>query len=385
MAMPERTFRVGILNASSSLNLVQTFNHLCGGEWTGGWAPPASIASGSAGELQSESDGFMTGTEGYVKYDVVGPTGRQGMIYVYWDNPYYGNTHFRFATNEDDVYPDCDYTIQAGSSTFGEGGTLPFVLNFSEFKAGTEEGGQITSVGDLVNWVVGPATLLGLVGIDDHPELDLELDDASSGAPPESFGTTSLGPVTLQLLTKATMAQWVGDWEDGNVMVNITDSAGHLTATIYDGSTTPPLSFTDTFVPGPGSLIGPGSAVIQNLLNAHSLTPDQLASFSQAAKTVIKQVIMKPQKASTARKSFESLVEAQPHGLRPGTSTVSKAIGALLQPQGGVAYLNNHVALTLYGAMQGGKQIYEQLEYQRLNLIGRPITSVMLGLNQIVS
>jgi hypothetical protein len=57
----------------------------------------------------------------------------------------------------------------------------------------------------------------------------------------------------------------------------------------------------------------------------------------------------------------------------------------LLQPQGGVAYLNNHVALTLYGAMQGGKQIYEQLEYQRLNLIGRPITSVMLGLNQIVS
>lgn len=394
--MPHRSFRVMIQNASSSLTLNQTFSHLCHGEWTGGWAPPPSIAPGALGGMQSESDGFMTGTEGYVKYDVVGPTGldspptaRQGMIYIYWDNPFYGYTHFRFATSSTDVPPDCDFSIPAGTSAFPGGGDLDFALNFTMYQHGVHGGGDITSLSDFVNYVVGPVSLLGLVGIDDNPELDLELDDAAS-APPESFGTASLGPVNLQLLNQATMQQWVGDWENGNVNVNISQSGRELTATIYDGTSAPPLSFTDTFVPGAGSLLGPGVGVVQNLVNAQSEDPAQRSAFSKAAKTVIGQVAKSPSQAAAAAKHFQSLVEnlktSTPLAVvQAKTRTVSTAIAELLQAQGGVAYLSNHVALRLFGTFQRGKQTGEQLQYQRLDLVGRPVTSLMLGLGEHIT
>ena len=256
LALPERSFRVVIQNNSATLTLKQSFNHLCGGVYTGGWLPPGEIDPGKSGGVQSESDGFMTGTEAYVKYDVIGPdNSRQGMIYVYWDNPWWGYTHFRWVTAKDDVFPDCDFTPPEGS-TFSNSGTVMYKLNFTLYKHGTEGGGNVTSIGDFVNYVGAPtpATLLGLVGIDKNPELDLEFDDAAM-APPESFGTASLGPKSLQLLTEATLPQWLGVWQSGTVSVSIAmaKTGAQLSASIFD-PTPPKLSFEETFSPGPGGL-----------------------------------------------------------------------------------------------------------------------------------
>jgi hypothetical protein len=97
--MPERLFRVTIRNPTQGLRLVKRgVEHLCHGVWTGEPAltPPPEIAAGATGWFQSESDGLMTGTEGWVKYDVVSGAGPEGMAYFYWDNPWFGVTFPNF-------------------------------------------------------------------------------------------------------------------------------------------------------------------------------------------------------------------------------------------------------------------------------------------------
>ena len=106
--MASRTFRVIIRNRSDEFVLSGTFNHLCNGGWTSGWAPPGVICFANPGNrdtifvcpnttgeggMQSESDWAFAGTEGYAKFDVLDPTQfneqrRVGMIYVYWNNPF---------------------------------------------------------------------------------------------------------------------------------------------------------------------------------------------------------------------------------------------------------------------------------------------------------
>jgi LGFP repeat len=181
--MPERIGRVVVRNTSGSLRLVKTFAHLCHGDWTpGGWQPPAFIEPGATGGMQSESGGVLTGTEGYAKYDVVDLAGRRhGMIYLYWDNPWVGVTHPRFATNAGDVFPDCDFDAPTDSSVFQVDTSLSFHLAPVAYRH-THGGGDVTSPGDLAAaFLAGPvggiALLFGLKGIVKDPVWEYELRD----------------------------------------------------------------------------------------------------------------------------------------------------------------------------------------------------------------
>jgi hypothetical protein len=142
--------------------------------------------------MQSESSGVLTGTEGYAKYDVIRDAdGRQGMIYVYWDNPWFGVTRPRFATNAVDVHPDCDFEVPPGQSDFF---SLDVSLSFhlAPVRYGhTHGGGDVTAPGDLAQaFALGPAlgivSLFGLKGIDKDPLWEYDLRD---GPPP--FSSTS--------------------------------------------------------------------------------------------------------------------------------------------------------------------------------------------------
>jgi hypothetical protein len=90
------------LNVESMPNtqIVLVGSGLSGGEWSSGLQPPAAL-TGMAGttsiEWQSESDGFLTGTQGWVRYYPVTPGGRapasppdEDTIFMTWDVPYDG-------------------------------------------------------------------------------------------------------------------------------------------------------------------------------------------------------------------------------------------------------------------------------------------------------
>ncbi len=103
--MPARTYDIFLRNESGS-TLTKTFDHLCHGSFTPGLAPPDSIASSQEIRLKAESDGFATGTEGYVKYSI----GGRDTVYIYWDNPFtLGVTHLKTQVSTEDIEPDCDF------------------------------------------------------------------------------------------------------------------------------------------------------------------------------------------------------------------------------------------------------------------------------------
>jgi hypothetical protein len=193
--VPERVGRVVIHNRTSNMKLVKTFAHLCHGDWTpGGWVPPDTIGPGQTGGMQSESGGVLTGAEGHAKYDVIRDAdGRQGMIYVYWDNPWFGVTHPRFATNAVDVHPDCDFQVPPGQSDFYSIDTsLSFYVAPVRY-GHTHGGADVTAPGDLAEaFALGPAlgivSLFALQGINKDPVWEYELRDG-----PAPFASTSSG------------------------------------------------------------------------------------------------------------------------------------------------------------------------------------------------
>jgi hypothetical protein len=70
---------------------------LSGGEWSAGQAPPSSISPNSQVVWQSESDGFMTGTEGSAVY--VFQANAANSVTVAWDNPYAGSNTYSAVVN----------------------------------------------------------------------------------------------------------------------------------------------------------------------------------------------------------------------------------------------------------------------------------------------
>jgi hypothetical protein len=69
-------------------------SHLDDGEW-GGVAPPVTIGPWEWACWRSVSNGFMTGTQGWVKYSMDG-TGGTIQLSLDWDVPYFflSNNHF---------------------------------------------------------------------------------------------------------------------------------------------------------------------------------------------------------------------------------------------------------------------------------------------------
>ena len=117
-----RTFKI-ILTNNSGVEITKRFEHLCHGEFTPGLDPPDSIAAGKQGVWRSESAGVLTGTEGYVKYDLSGRT-----VYIYWDNPFEPdpfsgptarkNDSLKARVSDHDIQPDCDFDKTEGDSGF---------------------------------------------------------------------------------------------------------------------------------------------------------------------------------------------------------------------------------------------------------------------------
>lgn len=100
--MAARSTAVTFVNNTQNTLLIKVSENLAHGEWSN--EPPNDIAPGAQVEWGSESNGFLTGTEGWVRYypvsantDSIGipsPAPDSATIYVYWDNPYVGSNSY---------------------------------------------------------------------------------------------------------------------------------------------------------------------------------------------------------------------------------------------------------------------------------------------------
>jgi hypothetical protein len=127
--MASRSTHVVLENQAGSFNLRRTKAELDHGIWKD--EPPLLI--GNKAEWESESDGFLTGTEGRVTYALEDVDGNGlGELALHWDNPFVGSNSY-----DESVSPKAQDATDSGFSIAHVGGggdnaTVRFVL-FSGF------------------------------------------------------------------------------------------------------------------------------------------------------------------------------------------------------------------------------------------------------------
>jgi len=106
------------------------------GEWSSGLVPPKVLAPPVTSlEWQSESDGFLTGTQGWVRYYPISPSGAKvptnvpdsETIWITWDDPYDGNNSYNSTA-------PAPYKISGGSilgSDDADNDSAVFTLTFT--------------------------------------------------------------------------------------------------------------------------------------------------------------------------------------------------------------------------------------------------------------
>ncbi len=77
-------------NNETDLAMHRTYVKLDHGVWCENDLPPETIDPHSSGTWCSESNGFMTGTEGEAIYNL----DNVGLVKVTWDNPYSGHNSY---------------------------------------------------------------------------------------------------------------------------------------------------------------------------------------------------------------------------------------------------------------------------------------------------
>ncbi|MDX1823519.1 MAG: aegerolysin family protein [Thiohalomonadales bacterium] len=88
--MASRSVQVHFNNSTDSV-LTLKKAALSHGEWSQDDSVPGSVAAGQQNvQWGSESDGFMTGTEGSATFTL----GSGGEVTLNWDNPYYGSNSY---------------------------------------------------------------------------------------------------------------------------------------------------------------------------------------------------------------------------------------------------------------------------------------------------
>ncbi|GGX14637.1 aegerolysin family protein [Aquimarina muelleri] len=120
--MSARSTTVKLQNTTSDL-IKLTDASLSHGVWSSNQYPPSTISANSDGSWMSESDGFMTGTEGTVTYQL--PNGI-GSIVITWDNPYVGSNSYSMKA------PAGFEINKSGGS--GDNAVVTFTLSVSKVK-----------------------------------------------------------------------------------------------------------------------------------------------------------------------------------------------------------------------------------------------------------
>ena len=91
--MASRSVTVVIKNATFSDDMTLLSSSLSHGEWD--VQPPAVIAPGLVAAWTSQSDGFMTGTQGKAQFRV--GNNPSSILTLNWDNPYVGSNSYNAA------------------------------------------------------------------------------------------------------------------------------------------------------------------------------------------------------------------------------------------------------------------------------------------------
>lgn len=388
--MPARIFRYQLTNSVQGHTLNLVTEHLCGGEYTpGGWRPVGVIASGATAGIQAESAGFLTGTQGWVKYRIVRDSdqAQRGLVYLYWTNPYFGVTYGKHALVGQDIVADCDEDEPGGGSSFAEAtqeNAAPSGLHLKV--TGIRKNGSPTNVdavGDAYRIPLAPIWVIGAGQIWERMELNIEL---TSSETPTLF--PGPGTRTRRLETKPMPAIVAGNWVGQNVSVSIArghrlacivdiedDTPGHafaLTTTCYFGRD----GFLRMMADAPYSL----STILANgEANESIASRGQAVTALAAVLDVVRREATPGNLRTVARaQSFRDAAVAMNVAGSPVLSAMSRAAAEALTWSDYTLQPAPGVAIQLFLELEDDQLRGYSLKYQRLNSDGSVITDQFL-------
>ena len=255
MALTTRFFRSTIVNDVQNTTLVRRDMRLCGGDWTPGWnPPPPQIPAGGQASWQSESGGLWQGTQGWVKYDVIGSAGEfRGMVYLYWTNPFWGVTRADYGLTNGDHRAACD-DEDTDDSTFGgeTDSTAGLVLSATEIRSSGVSPDRVEEylLSPHAPWLL---SVLHWGGTVERMQVVYRLTEV--GAAPASRFPPRTKASTLRLDTTPDPAHFPGTWTGEGVRVRVATTGVSQFDVRVDDEQSPALHLHETVTFGPGAEI----------------------------------------------------------------------------------------------------------------------------------
>ncbi|HZS56073.1 MAG TPA: hypothetical protein VFA65_16845 [Bryobacteraceae bacterium] len=237
--MPARLFRCEIKNSGTG-DIINVHSNLDHGDWSSGqrpWESANPIPPGQVKAFQAESNGILTGTEGFVTVvALVGDPPHAEFLKIYWDLPYFkfdsrdvgkGVTNLELHRFD----PDADQ----GSSEFINRDQTPGALTVRALTSGapTDLMDQIEGAPEvLAAGLASPiAALWGGINVPDHVFCFIDISNNGSATPdlkvPGFSNTKAVNPVPVAL-RGSTLDNWVGRWESDNITAAISQGSGGL-------------------------------------------------------------------------------------------------------------------------------------------------------------
>lgn len=248
-----RIFRYDLQNSVSGHTLLLQTQHLCGGCYTPAWEPPEQIDSGQTRGMQAESCGFMTGTEGWVKYQIRRDSAGEirGLVYLYWTNPYWGVTFGRTALATLRWTANCDEDPPAAGSGFSSDEDPPFGFTLSMESTGHNGSPtDIDNLSELYRVPLAPVFIFGAAGIWERMDVTMKL---SSSETPTLFPGPGQRTMSLETHPKRTILE--GQWSGNNVNVGVRPIwGGQYEITLADSTPGRALNVTTICSFGTGGL-----------------------------------------------------------------------------------------------------------------------------------
>jgi hypothetical protein len=338
------------------------------GDYTGSWHPPKVIKGGSRAEWRSESDGILTGTEGYLTYSIAVPdqaNGHTEFVKIHWDNPYIG-------VNSCDLSVTFDFS-GANSTDIQESHTITTNLppNLEEM-----------ADGDVEAWI--DAVLF-------PPFIFANANTAGNDAvalfeirfPPQpQFNIPPPGTRTQRENVSLDPAQWAGAWGGEGVYVTIIQNGGHrMTAQVTDNTSDPQLQFSEDFLLGTLHWAAAHSAA--DMLSSQVKASDGSRPAKLVA-SVTARALGNATSQSAPGERFTQLLykEAAATNLDLESGKVRKyasTVNEFAEQFKATVMLTHRVFLTLYDVFEGGTLQTRMLHYERHGPFGIVLSSEMLA------
>ena len=115
--IPARSTKIHLYNNTPYTLVLQSYP-LDHGIWTDGLIPQYLVNPGAYTQWQSESDGFATGTEGSVVYEIYVKDPPPPRLHIHWQNPFFGGNSLTYNIG-DTVANVLTFTIEGPSDISG--------------------------------------------------------------------------------------------------------------------------------------------------------------------------------------------------------------------------------------------------------------------------